>query len=184
MTEQELERIQAVFGTLARPRAVTVTGVLWLFLGVSWAVIGTLGLGGSLWFSAELAEVARETGREAPGLPLVFFWYPAGALACGVVGLHYARLALRLEERGRVGLRRVNIAAACLFASFTVNWMYSVTRNYYAFGHIAAPPSATQVGMALQGLCVGLLLAAPFLYAVRKLGSDPVRYSMRTPPAP
>jgi uncharacterized integral membrane protein len=98
-----------------------------------------------------------------------------------VGGVFYGRLALRLEERGRAGLRRVNIGAALLLGAFVLQWVNTVTTNYSYYGTSRIPPTATQLGMVVQGLVVGVLIVAPFLYAAKKLVSRDVISAMKLP---
>ncbi len=181
MTETEFERFQQTFGAVVRPRALTVTAVLWLFLGASWVLIGMSGVGGALWMTQQLQAMAGAGMREPPSLPWVFWWYPGFAALLGAGGVHYGRLALKLEERGRAGLRRVNIGAALLFGAFVAHWINQVTTNYSYFGTYRIPPTGAQVSMALQGLVCGLLLVAPFLYAAKKLAAREVVSAMKLP---
>src|SRR6187399_535245 len=141
-----------------RPRSASVIGVVWIYLGSSWALIGAFGVFGYLWLNSALTQLS--TLPEDAGFPRFFLLFPASFCALGAVGLWSALGVLRLHLRAVTRLRWMNWVAIALLAWFGYNWLGVVTRpaSYYS-----SYVSFQQVKMALFGVVTLGLTCLPFL---------------------
>lgn len=149
-----------------RPRVANVVSVVWLYLGSAWVVVGALGIYSYWSMSSAMSSMMARMGGAVPGVPAVFLWFPLGTLALGVFGVLGAVGLLRRQESGRRLLRAINFATIGLLAAFMWHWVATVT---HPGGFSGDYVSADQVGMAVEGIVCGLLIAVPFVIIARKL---------------
>lgn len=153
-----------------RPRSASVIGVVWIYLGSSWAFIGAFGVLGYVWLNSALTRLSRPQGAvlEDAGFPLFFLLFPASFCALGAVGLWSAIGVLRLRLAAVTRLRWMNWVAIALLGWFGYSWLGVVTRpaSYYS-----SYVSFEQVKMALFGIVTLGLTCVPFLIMARKLKS-------------
>ena len=151
-----------------RPRSASVIGVVWIYLGSSWALIGAFGVFGYLWLNSMATRLSalRDGGPEDPGFPLFFLLFPASFCALGAVGLWSGLGVLRLRLTAVTRLRWMNWVAIALLAWFGYNWLGVVTRPASEYSSYV---SFEQVKMALFGVVALALTCVPFLIMARKL---------------
>lgn len=151
-----------------RPRSASVIGVVWIYLGSSWALIGAFGIFGYLWLNSWLTQLSTRQGvvPEDAGFPLFFLLFPASFCALGAVGLWSAIGVLRLRLTAVTRLRWMNWVAIALIGWFGYNWLGVVMRpaSYYS-SYI----SVEQVKMALVGVVTLGLTCVPFVIMAHKL---------------
>lgn len=151
-----------------RPSSASVIGVVWIYLGSSWALMGAFGILGYLWLNSALTQLSTLHGNvpEDAGVPRFFLLFPASFCALGAVGLWSALGVLRLQLTAVTRLRWMNWVAIALLAWFGYNWLGGVMRpaSYYS-----SYVSFQQVKMALFGVVTLGLTCVPFLIMARKL---------------
>jgi len=153
---------------VVRPRSASVIGVVWIYLGSSWVLIGAFGVFGYLWLNSTLTQLSTLHGGvpEDAGVPGFFLLFPASFCALGAVGLWSALGVLRLRLTAVTRLRWMNWVTIALLAWFGYHWLGMVTRpaSYYS-----SYVSFEQVKMALFGIVTLGLTCVPFLIMARKL---------------
>lgn len=151
-----------------RPRSASVIGVVWIYLGSSWVLIGAFGVLGYLWLNSALAQLSAHRGMVAEdvGFPLFFLLFPASFCALGAVGLWSALGVLRLRVTAVARLRWMNWVVVALIVWFGYNWVGMVTRPASYYGSYV---TVEQVKMALLGVVTLGLTCVPFLMMAHKL---------------
>lgn len=166
MTEEELQAIQREFGPI-RPRALSVLSVAGIVVGGSWLPFGILSLLSFLFLRQAMGSFPTGNG---PSIPFLFVWFPLCAILVGTAGLYYGRRTLQLSDAARQRLQLTYYAAAAMLAGFCFSLAHAVTSCGAANSYYCGAPSAMQLNMAAICCVLGVLFAAPCIYAARKLG--------------
>ncbi len=158
---------------MIRPRIASVVGVVWLYLGPAWVLIGALGLYG--YYSMMTALEAM--GSREVEIPTLYVWFPLFTLLLGGSGIVGARALLACKESGRKLLRGVSFGTVALLAAFT--WSFVQTATDTGDRYYSSSVGWDQMSLAIKGIVVGVLTAVPFIIMGRKLGSPHIKAQMQ-----